>query len=134
MRPYPGKSLSYEQDVYNYRHSRARRVVENAFGILSERWRVFHTKIAVKPDTVKKIVMATTVLHNMLQRQGYTGTELRETFDSQLEPACALQPLQRMGIRGDNEALDIRDRFSKYFTMNSLPWQQNYVRRGLIHP
>ncbi|GFO12726.1 hypothetical protein PoB_003923100 [Plakobranchus ocellatus] len=52
---------------------------------------------------------------------GCTGTELRETFDSQLEPACALQPLQRMGIRGANEALDIRDRFSKYFTMNSLP-------------
>ncbi|GFO26061.1 hypothetical protein PoB_005256600 [Plakobranchus ocellatus] len=78
--------------------------------------------------------MATTVLHNMLQRQQCTGTELRETFDSQLEPVYALQPLQRMGIRAANEALDIRDRFSKYFTINSLPWQQSYVRRGLVHP
>ncbi|XP_041364429.1 protein ALP1-like [Gigantopelta aegis] len=52
MRPYPGKNTSEEQDVYNYRHSRARRIVENAFGILSQRWRMYHTKIAVMPDSV----------------------------------------------------------------------------------
>ena len=40
MRPFPGKHLTREQRVYYYRLSRARFVVENAFGILSSQWRM----------------------------------------------------------------------------------------------
>ena len=34
MRPYTGKSASEQEKIYNYRHSRARRCIENAFGIM----------------------------------------------------------------------------------------------------
>ena len=69
MRPFPGRGCSKPQQIYNYRLSRARRVVENAFGVLAARWRVYHTKIAVNPECVKAIVKATCVLHNFLQGQ-----------------------------------------------------------------
>ena len=67
MRPYPGKMCGRPERTFNYRLSRARRVVECAFGILAARWRIYHTKIAVRPAIVKDIVKATVVLHYLVQ-------------------------------------------------------------------
>ena len=67
MRPYPGSSLTEEEAVYNYRHSRARRVTENTFGILCSRWRIFFTSIHAKVENVENIVMAFIALHNYLK-------------------------------------------------------------------
>ena len=68
MHPYPGINLSEEQSVYNYRHSRARRVIENAFGILVARWRIFLTPIRGSVENVEKYVLACLALHNYLRQ------------------------------------------------------------------
>ena len=128
LRPYPGRNCSEEQLVYNYRHSRARRIVECAFGILAARWRVFHTKIACKVETVVKIIKATTVLHNMLQSE---STPNSEPGDLDGIHADGLKDLRGHGTRGTKEASQIRDAFMHYFVANPLSWQNDYVRRGL---
>ena len=66
MRPYPGKQCIIDESAYNYRHSRARRIVECAFGILATRWRVFYTRMAIYPENVTCVVQGAIILHNML--------------------------------------------------------------------
>jgi len=58
--------------IFNYRLSRARRVIENAFGILSTRWRIFSRPIVAKVENATRIMQAACVLHNFLQRADNT--------------------------------------------------------------
>ena len=64
MRPYPGKDLSQLQRIFNYRLSRSRRIIENAFGILVARWRIVRQPIIAQPDTVVTFVKACIALYN----------------------------------------------------------------------
>lgn len=51
-----------------YRLCRARRIVENVFGILASRFRVFLQPIAVAVERVDAIVLASCTLHNFLRK------------------------------------------------------------------
>lgn len=64
MRPYPGKYLANDKRVFNYRLARARRVIENSFGILASKWQIFHTPINASLEKVNQIVMCCVILHN----------------------------------------------------------------------
>ncbi|XP_068119739.1 putative nuclease HARBI1 [Hyperolius riggenbachi] len=75
LKPYPLKNINYERKIFNYRLARARRVVENAFGILANRFRVLHTAISLRLDKIDIVVYACCVLHNYLRRQ-HGGTYL----------------------------------------------------------
>ncbi|XP_017469178.1 PREDICTED: uncharacterized protein LOC108361139 [Rhagoletis zephyria] len=66
MRPYPGRNVSTLKANFNYKLSAARLLIENAFGILSNRWRVLHKPIHAAPKNVDKIILATIVLQNYL--------------------------------------------------------------------
>nr|CAH7740928.1 unnamed protein product [Callosobruchus chinensis] len=59
-------AMENEEKIFNYRLSRARRVSENAFGILAWRFRVFSRPIELKPDTIDRVVWAACSLHNWL--------------------------------------------------------------------
>lgn len=67
MRPYSGKLLPREKRIFNYRLSRARRVVENAFGHLACQWRMYRHVMGQKPETVEPLVKASCILHNFMR-------------------------------------------------------------------
>lgn len=72
MRPYlPPRfgELSDRKLYFNYRLGRARISIENAFGILAARWRIYHKTISCFPSTIDKIIRATVVLHNFIKNK-----------------------------------------------------------------
>jgi hypothetical protein len=66
MKPYPFRNQPGPNRVFNYRLSRARRVVENAFGHIANRFRILRRPIELCPEKVVKVVMAICALHNFL--------------------------------------------------------------------
>ena len=80
IKPYSTRGQTEEQRIFNYRLSRAKRVSENAFGILSSRFRVYHITLCVKPWNAVSIVHATLVLHNCLM----------DNCPSTYTPTCSL--------------------------------------------
>jgi hypothetical protein len=66
MKPYKSRDINLGQKIFNYRLSRARRTVENAFGILSNRFRILLKRIELPVEKVEKIELSTCVLHNFL--------------------------------------------------------------------
>ena len=69
MKPFPGRLLADDANLFNYRLCRARRCMENAFGILAVRWQIFYGMLQCGPDLAERIVKAAIVLHNFLQRE-----------------------------------------------------------------
>ena len=68
-------SLTSRQKKCNYRLSRARVVVEIAFGRLKARWRRLAKKIDMLIDNVPHIIAACCVLHNLCEIHGDTFNE-----------------------------------------------------------
>ena len=140
MKPFPQRNLTTEKRIYNYRHSRARRISENMFGILANRWRIFHTTMHLSPERATSVTLSDLVLHNFLlkslSKSVYCAPGLLDQEDTQgnvvagswrtenaAEGFRELSP-QSHGNNISKTAKNIREVFMDYF-MNegALPWQ-----------
>ena len=152
MKPFPGRNLEECHRVFNYRLSRARRCIENAFGILSAKWRIFYRPITGNVDLVKVIVAATVCLHKYLRLTdnanyipaGFVDSEdIRGNIvpgDWRHEVAiegAGLRILRQIGgNRYSYDAGFARENFMEYFNSpeGEVPWQWQHVRScGRIH-
>jgi len=113
MKPYAHRGLNTTERIFNYRLSRARRIVENAFGILASRFRVFRTQIMFQPHKVETVVLAATVLHNFLRVNCPKG--LADTL-----PTCP--------GRHNLDAKSVRNNYATYFqNEGQVPWQWKII-------
>lgn len=140
MKPYPGANLSFEEKIFNYRLSRARRIVENTFGILVSRFRIFEKAISTKIDTVDHIVYAACSLHNWLRKKSsaYLTTCSVDRDDinthSLIEgmwrnDVSALNSITQQGSNNSSlSARDKRTQYTNYFVNEGkVPWQNNMI-------
>ncbi|KAE8740783.1 hypothetical protein FOCC_FOCC013682 [Frankliniella occidentalis] len=83
MRPYPRRSLQTDEHrIFNYRLSRARRTIENAFGILCSRWQILHQPLRMSPTNAQNLFAALCVLHHFIM----VGEEMKAPQDHQYVP------------------------------------------------
>ncbi|XP_023716998.1 protein ALP1-like [Cryptotermes secundus] len=116
MRPYPQRRLGSEEEIFNKRLAHARQVVECAFGIVSNKWRILLKALEVTPERAEQIVKCICLLHNIIiDKEGMT--DLRPTTVEPSNPH-----LNRFATRGENRstarACDVRDTFKMYFVNN----------------
>ena len=126
MKPYPFRSQTPQPRIFSYRLCRARRTVENAFGILCNKFRVLLNPINLPPNTVEKVVLACLCLHNILQQTtpGYTSNSLLDAENIEqgvvIEGAWRQQGGSMIGLRsvGRNPTSDaklVRNEYCSYF-------------------
>ena len=152
MRPYPGQGIAENQTIFNYRLSRARRVIENVFGILAARWRIFMNPIQTSVNNAEVLVKATICLHNFLRQtnsSGYCPSGFVDTWDengeikegewrrivasNQNQLLNDISPIR--GSRPPATALEVRESLKAYVNLleGSVSWQWEHVRsRGTV--
>ena len=147
MRPYPGK-LDENENIFNYRLSRARRVIENSFGILRARWRIFSKPIRSTVQNAERYTLASLALHNYLRQTDNAlycpaGFIDSENSSGQIKQGdwCSQVRTQDGGltsvanVRGSRPATDashIRDALKEYFMTENgqVSWQLDHVRQS----
>ena len=119
MRPFPGQRggpLPIDKQTFNYRLSRARMVVECAFGVLSSQWRLYRRQLEVGPEVAEKLVKATCVLHNFLRRNKTSHAASAAREDHTCDGVSTLPRVQNVGSRNPTrEAIQVRETYCSYF-------------------
>jgi hypothetical protein len=140
MKPYPRNApvLTPTQKVFNYRFSRARRTIENSFGLLSSKFRILRTPILLRADNAIEVVKATVALHNFLlevdsttyQQPGELSMEdvahivIPGQWETD-ESSCHMLSINQLNS-GNNIARNQRDAIAAYFMQEGeIPWQWN---------
>lgn len=142
MKPFSGEHAKGTfQRSFNYRLSRARRVVENTFGVLSAVFRVLRKAMLLQPANSEKVVLACCYLHNFLQNNKSAtvlysppGTYDKEDIPSGIlspgswrnepEPSGTFLNIKRIGRKSTRVAQEVREQFARYFSTNGrVPWQ-----------
>ena len=141
--------LTGEQRIFAYRLSRARRAIENAFGILTARWRIFHKPIRSSVENAERYKLACLALHNYLRLtdnamycpEGFVDSynnsgkikegEWRSLVNNGNSSITGMTPLRSVrGSRYREDSIALRNSFATYFrNEGSVSWQWDHVRR-----
>ncbi|CAF1537989.1 unnamed protein product [Rotaria magnacalcarata] len=113
LKPYVDKpNMPKCQSLFNYRLSRARCLVERAFGSLKNCFKLLHRKIEYSLDNTINIIKAATVLHNICITR---GDKVDIDWDTPLvihkKPSCNIHT---------NRGTNSRDALKDFFLINPL--------------
>lgn len=100
MKPYAQRNLSGVERIFCYRLSQARRTIENAFGILSVKFRVFCQPMLLNPQKCRTVTKTACVLHNFLIDRNTSSNYIQPGMADEYDENGHLVP----GLWRQNEA------------------------------
>ncbi len=145
MKAYPvEQKKGSKKRIFNYRLCRARRIIENVFGIMSSVFRVLRKPMLLCPEKATKVVMACIHLHNFLRQSRisrqlympcgsldhYADGELVEgTWRKDNEELKSFFPLKKTPRKPAEKCESIRNEFAEYFVSEKgrVEWQDKYA-------
>ena len=99
IKPYPGKNLTPEEESFNTYLSSSRIVVENAFGRLKARWRMFNQKLPMDIKRAPAIISACCILHNICENEQMPAEDAILDTTTNWFDEHQLPDLQRNAVR-----------------------------------
>lgn len=138
MKPLNRKLATKEHKIFNYRLSRARRMIESVFGILVSRFGVLQKPITlINLNKTQSVVMACCYLHNFLRSKipqryaplEWLDDENLQTGEFRPGPRCSQSTsLQVTKTKPMNRAKIVRNKFVKYFNNEGkVDWQDRFI-------
>lgn len=104
----------------------ARRVTENAFGILCQVFRIFFTPINLKAETVDYLIIAARCIHNYLRNEyleSYPPERHLLLHEEYRLPTQNMIGLQRSGGYTAYDGFQVRNSFKDFFNKEgSVSW------------
>ena len=119
MKPFPQSGiLTRDAQQYNYRLSRARIVIENAYGRLKARWRRLMKRNDMHVDHIPVVVAAACVLHNMCEIHGehFNDTWLQDI--NGVDGVSSQPPTVAIRDGTSEQPKRVRDALVHYFRSN----------------
>nr|CAI5839389.1 unnamed protein product [Callosobruchus analis] len=112
----------------NLMKPRARRVVENVFGILASRFRIFLQPIAIDIESIDAVVLACCALHNFLRKRSKknyiteSSVDYEDIVNGTVIPGEWRQNGNLLGLdrknttkNASNSAKEIRNKYKNYY-------------------
>lgn len=129
VKPFRGDDeIEESKRIFNQILSRSRSVVENTFGALTSRFRVFKKPIIIDADKATLVTMTCVLLHNFLMRSETSESTFTADFYDEngiltqpgswrqnTNETCAIRPIQQIPPETNSEENQIRKKFTSYF-------------------
>jgi len=127
LRPYPGPQ-SYADNTkrkFNDRLSRARKVVEDTFGQLTQKFRIYSRRMKILPKNADKIIMTTCILHNFIKQHGNIGNSTQLSNSILINTVHNITPIPRQGGSANRDAFEVREKVKDFICspLGQLPWE-----------
>ena len=125
QKPYTHQTaVSNDMTLYNYRHSLARRVIENFFGRLKLRFRRLYRGIDVCYEDAHKVIDVAVALHNICNRSRIKIVSTpQEILENEVYERRFPQPRSssaQVSTRGET----IRNALRVHFNKETQPWER----------
>jgi hypothetical protein len=89
--------------------------VENAFGIVSQKFQIYRRALQSLPENADNISFATCILHNYLRDQGVGLSDMGSSANVRSD----LTKIPNQGGSAHQSAFEVRDKFKQFFNSPS---------------